>query len=507
MCYDPIHLTNKGNEVSNRLSEDGEITSEIQYAFDVPCGKCEACKRAKIDSYVVRSIAELGRCYNRAVFVTLTYSDEYLPTYKKVIPPSALPDGDYISGQTYNVSVWNKSHVQAFLKKLNERILYHIGKYVFKLKRLVTINGHRCISKEWKDFLAITPRPIKYLFTCERGHADIYINDKGMTRRGTARPHYHGIIFLETPYIDSYFVLNLISVLWKYGYSYNIQIGNYGNCKSNINNPDRDIVQSLKYVCKYVTKDVDDVSCHLCYKSHEDELQHNPFMLISNGLGDNLFENKSDDFIEKSIVNGTTIADTLTARVVPTPRYNVLKSKMYERHKVGSFVTERQEFGFWVIDDDLSPIWIPEIASDYRIYTKYETYLTPFGQKVNQKLCAKRVEYFLSTLKSIQLNPESFNLVSSLSYSLCDKSKLDDILSVTPDELACFVATLYKSNDYLDNDTLYRVYLELRNYNNTLALKKQKEHDFEYKKHLEKAVIERPELFNVQPINPIKTYE
>lgn len=507
MCYNPIHLTNKGNAVPNRLSSYGEITSEIQYAYDVPCGKCEACKNGKIDSYVVRSIAELGRCNNRAVFVTLTYSDKNLPTYKKIIPPSALPYGDYVPGQTLNISVWNKSHVQKFLKKLNERILYHIGKYVFKLKRLVTINGHRCISQEWKEFLASTPRPIKYLFTCERGHADIYIDDKGITRQGTARPHYHGIIFLETPYVGSTYVLNLISVLWNYGRSYNIQIGNYGMCKSNINNPDRDIVQSLKYVCKYVTKDITDVCCNLCYKSHEDELQHKPFMLISHGLGDNLLEEKSDSFIENCIVNGTTIADTITARVVPTPRYNILKSKMYVRRKVGKFVTERQENGYWVIDDNLYPIWIDEIASDYHIYTKYETYLTPFGQKVNQQLRDKRVEYFLTTLKSIQLNPESFNLVSSLSYSLCDKSKLDDILSVTPDELACFVATLYKSNDYLDNDTLYRVYLELRNYNNTLAIKKRKEFDSEYKKHLDKAVIERPELFNVQPINPIKNYE
>ena len=44
----------------------------------VPCGKCMACRIAKTREWTVRMMNE-SNCHDKNVYVTLTYSDDYLP--------------------------------------------------------------------------------------------------------------------------------------------------------------------------------------------------------------------------------------------------------------------------------------------------------------------------------------------------------------------------------------------------------------------------------------------
>lgn len=63
-----------------------------------PCGKCDGCMKDRNSLWQGRIILE-SMCHDKNVFVTLTYSDEHLPTGGTLVP----------------------KHVQDFLKRLRER--------------------------------------------------------------------------------------------------------------------------------------------------------------------------------------------------------------------------------------------------------------------------------------------------------------------------------------------------------------------------------------------------
>ena len=50
----------------------------------VPCGKCLACRIARRQEWSMRVIHELSG-YKDAVFLTLTYSDEFLPDHGSLV--------------------------------------------------------------------------------------------------------------------------------------------------------------------------------------------------------------------------------------------------------------------------------------------------------------------------------------------------------------------------------------------------------------------------------------
>nr|WAE43914.1 MAG: replication initiator protein [Microviridae sp.] len=94
--------------------------SKIDYpdGLLVPCGKCLSCRKKKAHEWSVRCLHELSS-YEKAVFITLTYSEEFLPEYGSL----------------------KKSHLQKFFKRIRRRIsperirYFACGEYGDKFKR------------------------------------------------------------------------------------------------------------------------------------------------------------------------------------------------------------------------------------------------------------------------------------------------------------------------------------------------------------------------------------
>lgn len=497
MCLRPVHISG-GRFVPNRIDSDGVITSSIQYGYDVPCGHCAECQQSKRDAYLLRCIAEFRRSQYRACFLTLTYANKHLPKYGSTSTPVFDDDGNLVApSKTWYRSVWNKRHIQNFFKSLNERLIYYIGTEILHLTRLETRNGRRCITNEWKNYLRVCPRPVKYLCVCERGKADIYATSNG-TRKGTSRPHYHSIVFITHPSLSVDVVLRLAKDLWSYGLSYNIQVGVHRNSQG----LDRDFMQSIKYVCKYVTKDTVEICGNIRFKSHADELIHKPFVLTSNGLGDNLLDNYSSlDELHQKLVNGITVADGDSLRVLPIPRYNLRKSPMYVTHNVGTFLSSRISSPYWTYFHPSQPIYVDNLEIETYKYLKSETYLTEFGQRVQKSLLYKRADKFCNLLKQVHDSPSIYTSLANLSYKYMRGNLLDEVLSVDIDEFREFMLNLYLQYDNSNYvDTNYRVYIELLALNNTLKSYKYKQKELSFKSTLSKAMVARPELFNLFPL-------
>lgn len=128
----------------------------------IPCGKCLGCCLDKRDAWAVRASCELAY-HDQACFVTLTYSDEFLPR----------------CGENGNPTL-RRDHLQDFLKRLRRRL---------------------------------EPKKIRFFGCGEYGSQ-------------YDRPHYHLIVFGWMPddlYDVSpsltYFRSHLLEEVWTYGFS------------------------------------------------------------------------------------------------------------------------------------------------------------------------------------------------------------------------------------------------------------------------------------------------
>ena len=137
--------------------------------IQVPCGHCINCLSEMQAEWATRLTLELRSNLERpAVFVTLTYNDENLPT----------DEFNPQTGEVYQKPSVVKAHVQQFMKSLR-------GNIDRQIKR-----------GTWKGYKG----PLKYFFTSEYGPTG-------------GRPHYHGIIFGITKQD-----LPLIEQIWHKGF-------------------------------------------------------------------------------------------------------------------------------------------------------------------------------------------------------------------------------------------------------------------------------------------------
>lgn len=160
------------------------------YKVLAPCGKCEFCLSKKRSQWVFRLSEHFSHC-DSAVFVTLTYQDDFIPyfhnngsdKYPSFCRVRFSPD--YIDFRSVVAGV-SKRDVQLFLKKLRKRLY-----------------------------------PFKFSYFC--------CSEYGPT---TGRPHYHLILFDVPKFVDIY---EYIDTCWDKGF---ISISDV--------NPAR-----INYVCKY----------------------------------------------------------------------------------------------------------------------------------------------------------------------------------------------------------------------------------------------------------------
>jgi len=75
MCYSPWIKHRAGEEV---YFEKYRRKIELQADMKIPCGKCPACKRRRVEDWTIR-LEEEDRVSSSSYFVTLTYTDEELP--------------------------------------------------------------------------------------------------------------------------------------------------------------------------------------------------------------------------------------------------------------------------------------------------------------------------------------------------------------------------------------------------------------------------------------------
>lgn len=278
MCTSPIRIFNK-RHFSREVSISGTtvvIPRPLRAYNDVPCGKCPECLSARRNSYYFR-------CHNEYVhskvcaFCTLTYDNDNLPTHTFHSAPVYDDSGNCVlEGSLFEGSFWDKSHVQSWLKRLNETLIYKSASSK-GIPRLVS--GR--VNPLFKDYVKQVGRAVRYLVVCERGKFDSYLDDSGRTRMGTGRPHYHALLFLN-PLITNITrddLLYTAKKLWSFGHSYNVVVeGSTDDCSA------------IYYVCKYVTKKDEnsypvDISRDPFFCERSTRNRHLPFVLVSNYLG------------------------------------------------------------------------------------------------------------------------------------------------------------------------------------------------------------------------------
>lgn len=222
MCINKRSIVNQGY-VPGRIHSTRFI--------DINCNHCWQCHLNRVNDVTFRVLHEVLSSQGIPFFVTLTYSDFSLPylLYRGA------------SGNIERVSVWNRTHFQRYIKRLRRKLEYYFG---------------------------IKSDAFKYFMTCERGSSDSYVSDSGVLRIATERPHYHFLPllkvdsnlspvrdlppdFLHSQYVIDYgvsvtgFFRYLLNKEWFYGNVDDLQM-----C--------RDIVSSVRYVCKYVCKNLGD---------------------------------------------------------------------------------------------------------------------------------------------------------------------------------------------------------------------------------------------------------
>lgn len=120
--------------------------------FMVPCGRCQLCKKTRLDSWTLRLVHE-SSYYQEVAFVTLTYSDDLLPLG--------------LCGR----GTLSRSDLQKFFKRLRKnlgpsrKIKYYAcgeyGKTTFRPHYHAIIFGcadYQIISKSWnKGFIQVRP--------------------------------------------------------------------------------------------------------------------------------------------------------------------------------------------------------------------------------------------------------------------------------------------------------------------------------------------------------------
>lgn len=515
MCFSPIHISRYSNGF---------------YAYDVPCGHCPQCRQTRINDITFRIWYEFNKINHdyflstgikesRAIFGTLTYNDVNLPSVlcNKIFDPVFDDSGFLLNPPSlpFCVSCFDKKSVQSFFKSLNDNFKYKIG-----LKRGIQRLSNGCITSEWKDFLinyrSVTncKRPFKYFVVCERG------------KNNTKRPHYHFILLIEDNSISVSEVKKWIREQWNFGFSYNLSLG--GNRKD---------LDCIKYVCKYIHKDSDDIlnSSDIMFESLDIEKNSRPFSLSSNFLGQCFLDTLSSTSLEYLCKSGVTIGGKNPINI-PLPRYYVKKLSYF--HRISSedewcktssgnlrvlpllspfyrgFTTtcpfSDDPFNYGVVNsrkhimyDDILTGSRSFIFADYESLPDYLSRKRIFSNR--SKFGLKLQDYFLS--KKAKRFCDYLDLLKSgnLDVSLPEFIALN---SITPRKFSLFIRKgLYRFRDNSRShifkmfNQLYFLYDSINKYISSSSKQNYTLHQFGYRSKLPDVMSNKPEFFNLVNYN------
>lgn len=198
-----INVTDKGvftNQYDNTYSftDDHGNTHHVKHYIKVGCGKCEQCIRQNVNQMLSRMQIEMNNHSKYALFLTLTYSDEFVPLvkvgYDKVLPTLQLSDFQKFM-KRFRTNLVRDGHEVESLKYFvvgeygfkntnNKRPHYHLLLFYDKLG-INYLSDY--IHKSWSlGHITILPVCDAMLRYCANAHATankLFPNDLG-----TAKP-------------------------------------------------------------------------------------------------------------------------------------------------------------------------------------------------------------------------------------------------------------------------------------------------------------------------------
>lgn len=369
MCLSPVTIYNPSRNYRDGLDK---------LYLSVPCGKCEACRRKKVNDWYVR----LGYDYynllkhgGQVLFVTFTYNPESLPYLNTFDGAFDSLCPSYGEVPKVNIPCFSKKDVQYMLKRLRALL---------------------CENQLPPRYQLNITEGVKYFVVSEFGHEK-------------KRPHYHVLFFLpkkvdtfvfqvlcelawsrrikssEIPdvvsdYIESkggvkfgqfyrgehYFVLPPKKTKVKYQVFHRLGFVSYSYDKEKkISKPEVESVNCLRYVMKYLFKDVDfienpsikylteymenfkpSITCDNKYMVRDIERLRDayPFTLTSKFLGDSLFQffdlsdkdaNETDKIL-KTLVDGRVGLPESDGFLYAIPSY-ITRRLFYQNRQYGKY--------------------------------------------------------------------------------------------------------------------------------------------------------------------------
>lgn len=552
MCLSPIRIPNKYYYTRCHDTEIGKVTllpNGRKYIY-VPCGKCKQCLQAKRDALYLRVRNEYIANGKRGIFHTLTYEPSKRPTALYSIPcdisyidnevkKRVYSDKEYpvyfederdtlILDEGYNtfVSCWDKKHVQTYLKSLNDKVLYDLGK-----RKGITRLHKGKLTPEWRAFLANTPRPLKYIVTCERGKSDLYRTKSGRTRFGQQCPHYHVILLPQLPEEDLplAYLEDLSVKMWSYGLSYPLVIKNKEGYK-------RSPYQAIQYVTKYITKSDGFAFKHtfthngnrvtkylnpedLTFNNHSERLRKCPFVLLSHGMGIAWLHSVDTEYLINTLLkegvkdmgsNGKTRSINIPAYYLNKLRYQSVKKTnviAYEpNNKTRKVVPSLEGMTSFCKYEE---IW--DFTDGFPRFVGYDVLLpsaslrvnapTPLHDKMQRQLTHLKASFYADSLYLYQLDKQRVEEAFSSSHKLvklCPQYEtLHDLLnSVTPDDMYTHLVNDYYRGVNERYDTIVDLISVINQYFSEKSIIKR---EIDYKAHLRKSIESKPEIFDVNP--------
>lgn len=202
-----------------------------RYAIQIPCGQCAECREMRKTDIYFRTYYECldtKRKGGYVLFDTLTYSNQYLPHI------SDWKSTKIQKGSKLDYSCFNANDIRLFMANLRRQLEF--------LK-------YDCKNK------------LKYFISSEYGSDKEYIDNKGIIRKGTKRPHYH-ILFFVTGDIKPLELSKLIAKCWKFGrtdgipYHDNRYVLDH-TFGQGFNDDNNHLLGTCAYVAKYVLKNLE----------------------------------------------------------------------------------------------------------------------------------------------------------------------------------------------------------------------------------------------------------
>ena len=291
----------------------------VKSAF-VPCGKCADCRRANQNAWTWRLLSEFYTAKKRGWnvgFITLTYSNEYLPhipccCFKNPLEYTKIP-------------CFSREHVRGWIDDVRQFFKYHRG---FK-----------------------NEKNIRYFVCSEFGSS-------------THRPHYHALL-AWSPEVSYECMFGICKHYWKYGLvgpkfyngdSKNLPFEVVGDCS-----------KVLQYVAKYVSKDIDFQDVTREYKFYDKLSEYPdedrqaveramvrmyrhclPFHIQSRSFGYEAIKNLSDDEKLKVLQHGMSVVGSDKLWQVPLYiRNKILFDNYYTFDETGKRLCRRHSSAFF----------------------------------------------------------------------------------------------------------------------------------------------------------------